>query len=291
MKEQLQHYMQQNGLTQTQVANAIGKSTAVINQYLKGTYKGKVEEVEESIARLLERQKDKVVERRFNNEFVSTYAAERCLDAVNIAHIEGEISVVTGAAGLGKTKALKHYLEQNPECLFIEVEPSCTPKVLLKTLCHLLGLNENGLNHELFTRITAKLGGERLIIVDEAENLSTKSLEYIRRIHDLTHCGVVLAGMPRLIANLKGKYGELAQLYSRVGIHCDLGNSLIAEDIALLAEKGLGTSEFNAALYKHSHGNARRLNKLMRGIIRVAEMHGRAINEKLIQSYAEMLIH
>lgn len=290
MKEKLQAYMQQNGMTQKQVANAIGKSITVVNQYLKGIYAGKVDEVDEAVARLLGRQNDKVVERRFNSEFVSTYAAERCLDAVAIAHIEGEISVVTGAAGLGKTKALKRYVELNPETLLIEVEPSCSPKVLLKTLCQQLGLNETGLNHELFTRVCGKLAADRLIIVDEAELLSTKSLEYIRRIHDLTGCGVVLAGMPRLIVNLKGKYGELAQLYSRVGIACDLGNALSEEDIALLAEKGLGTSEFSTALFKASHGNARRLNKLMRGVIRVAEMHNRPIDEKLIQSYAGMLI-
>ncbi|MEE6040141.1 transcriptional regulator, partial [Avibacterium paragallinarum] len=63
------------------------------------------------------------------------------------------------------------------------------------------------------------------------------------------------------------------------------------EDIALLAEKGLGTGEFNDLLYKVSKGNARRLNKLMRGVIRVAEMHGKPISEALINRYAEMLIN
>ncbi|MEB3460510.1 transcriptional regulator, partial [Pasteurella multocida] len=130
-----------------------------------------------------------------------------------------------------------------------------------------------------------------LIIVDEAELLSTKSLEYIRRIHDLTKCGVVLAGMPRLIVNLKGKYGELAQLYSRVGVCCDLGNALTSEDVALLAEKGLGTDEFNELLFKVSKGNARRLNKLMRGAVRIAEMNKRTLDEALINRYAEMLIN
>ena len=291
MKEQLARFMQQKGLTQTQVAKALGKSNAVISQYLKGIYKGVTKDIDEAVERLIRREKDKVVERNFNSEFVPTYAAERCLDVVHIAHVEGEISVVYGAAGLGKTKALKQYVSQNPETIFIEVEPSCSPKVLLKNLCHQLGLNEVGANNELFTRITEKLGEGRLIIVDEAELLSTKSLEYIRRIHDLTGCGVVLAGMPRLLVNLKGKYGELAQLYSRVGLACDLGNQLSEDDIHKLAENGLGTDEFNQILFKASHGNARRLTKLMRGVIRVAEMHGKQIDEKLINSYAGMLIN
>ncbi|MGC7559560.1 AAA family ATPase [Pasteurella sp. PK-2025] len=291
MRQQLADYMTKNGMTQQQVANAIGKSVGTVSLYLRGAYNGKVEEVNQAVARLIGRHNDKIVERRFNSEFVPTHAAERCLDAVAIAHIEGEISVVTGAAGLGKTKALKQYVEMNPETIFVEVEPSCSPKVLLKTLCQQLGINDVGLNHDLFTRITNKLGEGRLIIVDEAELLSTKSLEYIRRIHDLTKCGVVLAGMPRLIVNLKGKYGELAQLYSRVGVCCDLGNALTEDDVALLAEKGLGTDEFNELLFKVSKGNARRLNKLMRGAVRLAELNKRVLDDALINRYSEMLIN
>ena len=291
MNESLKNYMTENGMTQQQVANAIGKSVTTVNQYLKGTYKGKVEEVDSAVERLIGRARDKVVERKMNNEFVMTYVAERCLDAISIAHVEGEITVITGAAGLGKTQALKAYVRKNPETILIEVEPSCSPKVLLKTLCNEVGANDMGLNHDLFKRITERLGAGRLIIVDEAELLSTKSLEYLRRIHDLTGCGVVLAGMPRLLMNLKGKYGELAQLYSRVGIAVDLKNSLDKEDVALLAENGLGTDEFNEQLFKACNGNARRLNKLMKGVVRVAEMHNRPIDSKLIERYAGMLIH
>lgn len=291
MKEQLQHYMQQSGMSQNQVAKAIGKSASVVSQYLKGIYQGNTAEIDNAVQRLIGRHKEKVVERKFDSQFVMTEAAERCLDVIHIAHVEHEISVVYGAAGLGKTQALKQYVRENPETIFVEVEPSCSPKVLLRLLCQKLGQNDTGLNHELFERIISKLGADNLIIIDEAELLSTKSLEYIRRIHDLTQCGVVLAGMPRLIINLKGKYGELAQLYSRVGVACDLGNALTEEDIGKLAETGLKTDAFNTLLYKVSQGNARRLNKLMRGVIRVAEMHGKNIDERMINSYANMLIH
>ncbi|MDA3977702.1 hypothetical protein [Gallibacterium sp. AGMB14963] len=56
MKEQLLHYMEQTRSTQTQVAKALGKSVAVINQYLKGTYAGRTDDVDEAVKRLLERQ-------------------------------------------------------------------------------------------------------------------------------------------------------------------------------------------------------------------------------------------
>ena len=69
MKEQLARFMQQKGLTQTQVAKALGKSNAVISQYLKGIYKGVTKDIDEAVERLIKREKDKVVERNFNSEF------------------------------------------------------------------------------------------------------------------------------------------------------------------------------------------------------------------------------
>lgn len=290
MKKQLTDYMSSTGMNQSQVAKALGVSSTTISLYLKGIYNGRTGDIDDAVARLIKRYKDKVVERQFNTAFVPTLAAKRCLDVVRFAHVEGDINVITGAAGLGKTQALKHYIRKNPDVVMIEVEPSCSPKVLLKAICNELGLSDIGLNHDLFARITDKLCLGRLLIVDEAELLSTKSLEYLRRLHDLTGVGVVLAGMPRLIVNLKGKFGELAQLYSRVGLACDLGNSLTKDDIALLAEQGLGTSKHNDELFRVSNGNARRLNKLMRGVVRVAQMNEREIDGSLIKSYADMLI-
>lgn len=57
MKEQLARFMQQKGLTQTQVAKALGKSNAVISQYLKGIYKGVTKDIDEAVERLIKREK------------------------------------------------------------------------------------------------------------------------------------------------------------------------------------------------------------------------------------------
>ncbi|CRL44634.1 hypothetical protein SGGMMB4_01839 [Sodalis glossinidius str. 'morsitans'] len=56
-----------------------------------------------------------------------------------------------------------------------------------------------------------------LVLVDEAELLPYRALEVLRRIHDSFGVAIVLAGMPRLLLNLKGSRGEYAQLYSIAG--------------------------------------------------------------------------
>ena len=58
----------------------------------------------------------------------------------------------------------------------------------------------------------------------------------------------------------------------------------------MLTAATIGTSEFNDKLYQVSHGNARRLNKLLRGINRMAQINKRPINEAMINKMTQMLI-
>lgn len=289
--QELRDLMNNKGYQQKQVAQLLGVSVATVSLYLKGEYNGNVSDIDRKVEELIERDKAKVVEAKYNTAFVPTLAARRGMEVMQFAHIEGEINVIYGSAGLGKTQMLKEYERRNSSAILIEVDPSCTPKVLLRKIAEAIGANARGVNNELLDSIVNKLkGSERLLMIDEAELLSTRSLEFIRRIHDLTGVGVVLAGMPRLLINLKGKNNELAQLYSRVGFACDLGNALSAEDLGLLAESALGTNEFNAPLIKACNGNARRLSKLMRGVVRSSEINQTPISKELVEQYSKMLI-
>lgn len=58
---------------------------------------------------------------------------------------------------------------------------------------------------------------DSFLIIDEAENLTTRSLEAIRRIWDFSnHSPIALVGTHNIIRNLKGRNGELKQLYRRI---------------------------------------------------------------------------
>lgn len=290
--QQLKEFMEARGLQQKQTAQMLDISIATLSLYLKGTYAGNVQQIDEKVEALIARHKEKVTEAKYSTDFVKTLTARRGMDVIKYAHVEGELNVIFGGAGLGKTQMLKQYAKENSGAVLIEVDPSCVPKTLLKRIAKAIGTTDTGTNDTLLEAITAKLkGSERVLLVDEAELLSTRSLEFIRRIHDLTGVGVVLAGMPRLLINLKGKNNELAQLYSRVSFALDLGNQLPESDLALLAEKALGTAEYNDTLLKAAKGNARRLSKLMRGVVRTAEINGAEINAEMIKQYAGMLIN
>ncbi|WP_142485117.1 AAA family ATPase [Klebsiella pneumoniae] len=292
---ELNDLMTRKGYNQTQVARAIGKSTAVINQYLQGKYAGDVPAIDALARSFINREVEKEKSQKIAARFVPTVTSRKGMEVIRYAHLDGDLNVIYGAAGLGKTMILREYAAQHRDALLIEADPGYTARVVLEELCGLLGISKRGNMHELSEACIAALRDSgRLLMVDEAENLPYRALETLRRIHDKSGIGLVLAGMPRLIINLKGKRGEYQQLYSRVGFALCIGDSLPQSDITDIAVSmlpGAGSQEVSEALFKASHGNARRLFKLVRGVSRHSEISGNAVSAGAVRKFAEMLIN
>ncbi|EAS0615659.1 ATPase [Salmonella enterica] len=292
---QLKDVMDTHGYSQGQVARAIGRSVTAMNQYVQGKYNGDIADMEERIANFIRRVREKQNALRIDERFVSTPTARKGLEVLAYAHQECEICVLYGAAGLGKTMTLKEYARRDDAVIFIEADPGYTARTLLEELCGRLKQNKNGNIHTLIDLCVEKLKGTgRLLIIDEAELLPYRALEVIRRLHDKAGIGVVMAGMPRLITNLKGKRGEFAQLYSRVALALDMGNALDREDFDQIAVDLMPEAEdqkIRNALYDQSKGNARRLFKLARGVYRTCDISKKDVSVTAIEKFSEMLIH
>lgn len=289
----LQQHMAETGMNQAAIARAIDKSTSTVSQYLKGQYPGDNAALEAMISSYLQRANDRKKSPKMVIPFVQTATAAKITDVIDMAAEDVEINVIYGAAGLGKTVALRHYASSHPNSLFIETDPGYTGKVFLQVLSAKLGLPTKGTVHDLTNAVVAKLRGtDKIILIDEAELLPLTALEIVRRIHDHAQVGVILAGMPRLICNLRGKNGELAQLYSRVGFAINLGEQLPATDMHNIIRSVMGedSAPILDDLAKAAQGNTRRLSKLMRGVVRAARLNESAPTIEMVKNLSAMLI-
>lgn len=292
LRNKLKAFIDESGKTASAVAKGLGKSPATLSQYLNFSYKGDVAKLEVAIENWLSRQ----AERQERNvkpqtDFIQTSIARKVFELADYCLIENEIGVIYGPAGLGKTFAVQEFNRQNPATILIEADLGYTAKVLFQELHKSVGLDGHGAIHSLFEDIVGKLkGSDRMIIVDEAEHLPYRALELLRRIYDKAGVGILLIGMPVLIGNLRGKRGEYAQLFSRVGVKGVL-QVLDPSDTELFVKNALpGSNGVYKTFHAVANGNTRVLTKLIRRSIRMSEINNLPIDKALVTEAGKSLM-
>ena len=172
-------------------------------------------------------------------QVVHTQVLEEVTMAVSFAEAAGDISLIYGEAGLGKTVSLKEYAHLHPEAIYIELK-DCDKSVkgVCEKILDAIGKSQSGTDRKLVSAISDYLlSNPRLIIIDEAQHLSVRALENLRAINDVTESGIVLCGNPTVYDRMHGRgQAHFAQLYSRIGIRRHIIEPTL-DDITLIFEK------------------------------------------------------
>ena len=153
----------------------------------------------------------------------------------------GKIVLAAMGPGTGKTMTARHFAACYANVFVSTMKPS-TSGVNTMQIVVLASLGEKnavGTPQKLSSRICELLEalGNPLLIIDEAQHLSEKSIEEIRSWHDETGCGIALLGNVGVLQRLEGgnRASAYAQLYSRVSLKVVRPLPLLA-DIDALAE-------------------------------------------------------
>ena len=156
-----------------------------------------------------------------NIQIAHTHTVDDIIMAVSFAEAAGDISLIYGDAGLGKTISLKEYVFGHPDVIYIELK-DCdkSTKGVCEKILSCIGKEQRGVDRLLVDTITDYLiNNPKLIIIDEAQHLSIRALENLRAINDVTESGIVLCGNPTVYDRMHGRgQAHFAQLYSRIGI-------------------------------------------------------------------------
>lgn len=150
-----------------------------------------------------------------------TQTVDDIIMAISFAEAAGDISLIYGDAGLGKTISLKEYVSLHPDVIYVELK-DCdkSTKGVCEKILSCIGKEKRGVDRLLVDTITDYLlNNPTLIIIDEAQHLSIRALENLRAINDSTETGIVLCGNPTVYDRMHGRgQAHFAQLYSRIGI-------------------------------------------------------------------------
>lgn len=271
-------------ITQARIARECGLSSSALSQWIGGVYAGDNEAVEARVRLWLDKQAaDKAAGARMPAppSWVPTPTGARVVGALGYAQMAGDIAVIYGGAGLGKTSAIGHYANTALNVWHVTMTPASASVVTaLEEICEVLGVNESGGAARLHRAVVRKVrntGG--LLVIDEAQHLSTAALDQIRSIHDATGIGIALVGNTEVYARMTGgnRAAYLDRLHSRVGKRLSLRQSSEADIGALVEAWGLGDARCKRTLVEIARrpGALRTLTK----VLRLASMHAVAAGE------------
>ncbi|CAA0103254.1 AAA family ATPase [Zhongshania aliphaticivorans] len=280
-------------LSQAEIVRQSGVGNTVMSQWINGHYPGNTMKVEAAIARWIDAYKVRKQESKAfpkAPEWVATPSAERIISALGYAQLAGDISVVYGGAGLGKTSAIKQYQRLSPN-VWVATMSSCTASnaTALEEVVDALDMDAAGgaakLRRAIIKRITGSAG---LLVIDEAQHLSINALEDIRSIHDKTGIGIALVGNEAVYSRMTGgnRAAYLDRLFSRIGKRVKLTRSTKADIDTLIKAWKIDFNDCRTALHEIASkpGALRGMTKVLRMASMFAAGEGRDINSADIKA-------
>jgi general secretion pathway protein A len=196
---------------------------------------------------------------------------------------DGGFVLLTGEVGTGKTTVCRCLIEQIPEKTEVAfvINPKLTVEELLATICDDLCITypEGNTSIKVFVdRINAYLldahtrGHRTVLIIDEAQNLSSNVLEQLRLLTNLETnkhklLQIILLGQPELKEILERT--ELRQLSQRITARYHLG-PLSEKDVAAYISHRLSIAGLRDQVFPPT--SLSRLFKLSRGIPRLINL-------------------
>lgn len=156
------------------------------------------------------------------DEFVETPTSERISSALAYAKANRDMAVIYGGPGVGKTRTIREFVSLYENVWVVTATPATSGVVpCLEEVADALGLKEPSggarrLSRSIRTRVELIEG---LLIVDEAQHLTTSAIEELRSIHDACGLAIAFVGNETVYARMGGaRSAQFAQLASRLGL-------------------------------------------------------------------------
>ncbi len=213
------------GLSWSDLGKRMSIAQGTISQFGGTGYAGDELKLAQAVARYrqsLAIQAQIAIEAPVVPGFIETPTSKQFLGAYGWAQ-RGKMVAIAAGPGTAKTISAEHYRDSVANVWLVTLAPS-TAGVNTMQIATLEAMGERdvkGTPQALTRRICDRLrNSDGLLIFDEAQHASVKSLEEIRGWWDKTKVGIVVQGNAGLLQKLEGgsRSTDYAQLFSRLSL-------------------------------------------------------------------------
>lgn len=278
--------------TRAQLARLSGVPNGTLSTVLAGTYPSSPSRQLTACVDAIRREAE-----RTSVPYVETATAKLVWQACHRARVYRNVSCITGAVGVGKTRALKEYCDRHAGSYLLEADPDEKPRELLTDLLVALNVSAGQSATEMLRAAIDRLrGADAVVIVDEAEKLIPKALEYLRRLRDKAGVGIVLVGTEKLSELLSRQAGQFDQVRSRTGFWPDHVSAIDRADAEALVRAAFDPPHqvdeaVIEACWQVCRGSMRVLaEQLVPGVRDFGLAQGHPLSAALIRSTAQQVL-
>ena len=310
LTDKINRYILSNRASIASIAKEIGYSRTTVSRYLAGKYDSDTTDIETKLAEFLSRQTGETVTPPTPGQgqeldrkaaklpaFLESRDARAVLGVCQSCQEYIGLGVIVARSGYGKTYALRYYAKL-PRVAYIECDDTMSSRDLVEAIERSLGLPTG------YGTIWRRVNGIReffntnrgyLLIIDEADKLvskhTQKKMEILRAIFDQSDVGLVIAGEPRLEAQIKT---YLARMANRVDFYASLRGLSPSEVESYLADFEITEDamvELKARACNMQTGCFRLLARTISNVRRILDDQGEAtVTMKIIEQASSMMM-
>lgn len=305
LAEKVKAHLEATGTSIAALASAINYSRTTVSRYLGGKYDSDTKDIELRLAEYLARHTGEEITlpgaskptQSKRPRFFESRDAKAVLGVCQSCQEYIGLGIVVGRSGYGKTHTLKEYAKL-PRVAYIECDDTMSSRDLVEAIEKSLGIPSG------YGTIWRRVNGIRdycntnkgyLIIIDEADKLvskyTQKKMEILRAIFDQSDVGILIAGEPKLEAQIKSYINRLA---NRVDFYASLRGLTASEVEGYLNGYDVepdALAELRARACNMQTGCFRLLDRTMNNVLRIlAESGGETITLKIIEQASSMMM-
>jgi Uncharacterized ATPase, putative transposase len=306
LAQRVNGHLASSGKSIASLAKDVNYSRTTVSRYLSGKYDADPTDLESKLTAYLSEQTGEFLEVPTRGtdpkigqkpRFFESRDAKAVLGVCQSCQEYIGLGIVVGRSGYGKTHTLKEYAKL-PRVAYIECDDTMSSRDLVEAIERALGLPTG--YGTIWRRVNSirdffSTNKGYLLIIDEADKLiskfTQKKMEILRAIFDQSDVGLVIAGEPKLEAQIKT---YLARMANRVDFYAVLHGLTPSEVEKYLNDFDITQDalvEMKARACNMQTGCFRLLDRTLSNIRRILADNGETtITQKIIVQASSMMM-
>jgi len=250
-KKILRELLKSKTISLRTLAERTGYSRSTWSLYLDGNYNGDVEKVDRKLVEFIN---DWLKREQLAETSATKILKSACAEAFEWKRL----GIIVGGSGVGKTATIKALEQEQEQIIVIDCHRAMRPREVFTVILEKLNepptrYSSNGA--KVSGIINALQRKERIIIFDEADQLTSFTIDVARRIWDEGNCGMLFIGLPVLSTIIsRGKDSikvNLSYFDSRISLRRQIPGPNL-DDIKKIIS--LYNSDLSPQMLKHIRG-------------------------------------